>query len=164
MEAINNLISPELISILDAIGLPVIAAALVIFYRSLVKRTSFLQNSMIDMKKVYDSIIETSQKRSSELEASMENQKVFNELYLKMVSDSSQHAEKINEWRKSEVFILENRIDSLHLELKKSVMEIDAHKKDKKLLKDEISKLKEIISQLKITRMGPGESMASSHK
>jgi predicted RNase H-like nuclease (RuvC/YqgF family) len=119
---------------------------------------------MNDMKKIYDSIIETSQKRSSELEASMENQKVFNELYLKMVSDSSEHAQKINEWRKSEVFILEGRIDSLQLDLENSKKEIDTLKKENESLKNEINNLKNIISELRRGNMGPGESMVIGSK
>ena len=110
----------KLINTLEAIGLPILTYAIILMYRTLIKRTSFLQNSLTDMKEVYDSVISTAKHRSTELEASIDNQSKFNELYLKMVTDSNEHVEKIKEWKKSEIIILEERMNSISQDLEKA--------------------------------------------
>ena len=159
----DKLIQWEFIEILNAIGLPLLAYSVFVMYRSLTKRTAFLQNSMADMKYAYDSVIETSKQRSGELEALLANQKKFNDFYLQMVSDSNEHVEKIREWRKSEIVILEGRINELSNDLEKANEMIENLRSKNLKFKTKIDTLKAKVIEL--TRgVGPGESMARGYK
>tara|TARA_B110000977_G_scaffold195700_1_gene274635 strand:+ start:107 stop:586 length:480 start_codon:yes stop_codon:yes gene_type:complete len=153
----------KLITLLNAIGLPVLTYAIVLMYRTLVKRSSFLQSSIKDMKEVYDSVIKTAKHRSSELEASIDNQSKFNELYLKMVTDSSEHVEKIKEWKKSEIVILEDRMNSISKDLEKANDLIIQLKQENDSLNIKISAFKIKLDSINQS-VGPGESMARGFK
>jgi hypothetical protein len=64
------------IAILNALPFPILTAAIIMLYRALTKRASFLQSSIADMKSIYNSVIETAQKRSFELEALGKSKKI----------------------------------------------------------------------------------------
>jgi len=153
----------KLINTLEAIGLPILTYAIILMYRTLIKRTSFLQNSLTDMKEVYDSVISTAKHRSTELEASIDNQSKFNELYLKMVTDSNEHVEKIKEWKKSEIVILEERMNSISQDLEKANAMIVQLKKENSSLSSKIVAFKVKLDTMN-RQVGPGESMARGYK
>lgn len=115
------------------------------------------------MKGVYSSVIEAAKLRVADLEASIESQKKFNELYIQMISDSNDHVEKIKEWRNSETVILEGKLSALSTELAQAQGMISELKKENQVLKQEIEDLKEKIFSIH-SEIGPYESMARSNK
>jgi hypothetical protein len=130
-----------LLQLLNTIGLGILGAGLVTYYRALLARSETLKQGLSDLREAHESVVVAMDKRALENDARFEDTKKFQSFQMSMLEGAEVFNVKIQSWKESQLTRLES-------ELAKMLSRMAACEENCRNLKSENNELNLSITQL----------------
>jgi chromosome segregation ATPase len=102
-----------LLEILNTIGLGILGAGLVTYYRALLTRSDTLRESLNDLRSAHETVLAVMDKRAREIDARFEDEKKFQNFHLSLLEEVDVFRVKIRTWKEDEISQMHNKLKEM---------------------------------------------------